>query len=366
MKKIMMSILAGVSILSACQQTPGYKVTGTILGAEEGDTVRIVQFKGWDIVTLQETLMRKDGFTFTGRKDTADFYYISYIKNGLPAGSTQFILENGNIHIKMDPNVFTYDIKGTPINETWCAFHNENERLCEKTMAFYHALNDTVHPLDSITAKQKQAEMEALDKKINDYRLQVCRENIQNPIGVYCLLAYMKGFDNQTVEELLDQIPTIYQTEEVAAIKQGIANKKKTQVGEPFIDFTLKTPEGENLSIAEVANANKITLIDFWASWCGPCRAEMPSVKASYEKYHEKGFEIIGVSLDNDEEAWKKAISTLELKWPQVSDLKGWECEGAALYGVRSIPATFLIQNGKIVARDFRAEELEELLKEML
>ena len=366
MKTFTIAALTCLVAVSACQQTPGYKVTGNIIGAQDGDTVTLLKFVGWEPDTLDQTVIKNGEFTFTGRQDTADFRYISYIKDGEPKGGSQFILENGNIQINIDLKSFTLDVKGTPTNETWCAFYNEDEKIIGKSMELYRALNDTVHPLDSVTARQKQTEMEALDKKALEGRIQFCKDNIRNVAGVYSLLSYMKDFEEGTVAQLLEQAPAIYYTEDIAFIKEELANKKKTAVGQPLIDFSLNSPDGKSLSIAEIANANKVTLIDFWASWCGPCRAEIPSVKAAYEKYHKKGFEIIGVSLDNSEDAWKKAIESLKLTWPQMSDLKGWECAGAIQYGVRSIPATFLIQNGKIIARDLRGEEIEKKLEEIL
>lgn len=367
MRTFTIAALTCLSVISACQQTPGYKITGNITGAQDGDTVMLLKFVGWNPDTLAQTVIKNNEFTFTGRQDTADIRYISYIKNGEGKAGSQLFLENGDIQINIDPKSFTLDVKGTPTNEAWCAFYNEDEKRCGKSLDLYRALNDTVHPLDSITAKQKQTEMEALDKETLKHRIQFCKDNIQNVAGVYTLLfSYMKDFEEETVAQLLEQAPSIYFSEDIAFIKEEFANKKKTAVGQPFIDFSLNTPDGKSLSIAEIANANKVIMIDFWASWCGPCRAEMPSVKAAYEKYHQKGFEIIGVSLDNSEDAWKKAIESLGLTWPQISDLKGWECAGAMQYGVRSIPATFLIQNGKIIAKDLRGEEIEKKLEEIL
>ena len=137
-------------------------------------------------------------------------------------------------------------------------------------------------------------------------------------------------------------------------------------MGQDFKDIKAATPDGGELSVGEVAANAKVLLIDFWASWCGPCRAEMPNVKAAYEKFHPQGFEIIGVSLDSDGEAWKKAIADLGMTWPQISDLQGWDCEGASTYAVRAIPATVLIKDGKIVARDLRGDKLAEKVEELL
>ena len=141
----------------------------------------------------------------------------------------------------------------------------------------------------------------------------------------------------------------------------------ETSVGKQYKDFEMADVDGNMHKISEYVAANKVTFIDFWASWCGPCRAEMPAVKAAYDEYKAKGFGIVGVSLDNNKEAWVKAIADLGIEWPQLSDLKGWGCEGAKLYGVNSIPATVLVaQDGTILARNLRGEDIKAKLAELL
>ena len=108
-------------------------------------------------------------------------------------------------------------------------------------------------------------------------------------------------------------------------------------------------------------------MIDFWASWCGPCKREMPTVVEAYDMYKNKGFGVVGVSLDNNAESWKQAIKEWNITWPQMSDLKGWQCEGASLYGVRAIPATVLVdQQGTIIARNLRGAALMKKLGELM
>ncbi len=154
-------------------------------------------------------------------------------------------------------------------------------------------------------------------------------------------------------------------TEETAATTEKTA--EGTEVGCKFIDIRLSGIYGVPISVSEYVTKNKYTLVDFWASWCGPCRAEMPTIVKAYADYHGRGFEVVGVSLDNKRDPWLDAIEQLNMTWPQMSDLKGWECEGARLYNVRSIPASVLIdQQGIIVAKDLRGEDLLQKLEELM
>ncbi|GBU07924.1 hypothetical protein AwDysgo_12550 [Bacteroidales bacterium] len=126
-----------------------------------------------------------------------------------------------------------------------------------------------------------------------------------------------------------------------------------------------ENPKGETISLMEIASKHKLVLIDFWASWCGPCRRENPHVVKLYNQYKDKGFTVFGVSLDNKQEAWEEAIKKDQLDWYHVSDLLGWKSKLSAPYGVSGIPATFVIDsNGVLIAKNLRGKELEDFLKE--
>lgn len=147
---------------------------------------------------------------------------------------------------------------------------------------------------------------------------------------------------------------------------QQIEVERKTAIGSQAPDITLPDPEGNPRSLSSLKG--KVVLVDFWASWCGPCRKENPNVVKAYTKYHDKGFEVFSVSLDKDRESWLKAIAADKLSWPNhVSDLKYWKSAGAAVYGVSSIPFAVLIdKEGKIVAKKLRGDALENKLEELL
>ena len=148
--------------------------------------------------------------------------------------------------------------------------------------------------------------------------------------------------------------------------KELSASVQQQEGDKMYIDMTIPDMDGQQRSLSEWVGKGQYVMLDFWASWCGPCRMEMPNVVANYAKYHEKGFEIIGISFDREAEAWKNGVKRLGMTWPQLSDLGGWRSGAVRVYGVRSIPASILFDGtGKVVAVNLRGELLGEKLKEI-
>ena len=204
-------------------------------------------------------------------------------------------------------------------------------------------------------------------------------ENPKSYISLFFIQQYFGDpkFDAARATKMYENLdPTLKKTREGKSIKKSLdevktaenkvgSNPTAVEIGTAAPDFSAPSPEGKNISLK--SSLGKLTLIDFWASWCGPCRKENPNVVALYKDFHAKGLNIIGVSLDEKADKWKEAIAKDQLTWTHISNLKGWEDPIARMYHVDGIPATFLLdENGVVIARDLRGSELRAKVASIL
>ena len=208
--------------------------------------------------------------------------------------------------------------------------------------------------LDSVSIKQLK-----LVKRI-------IRDNKRNNIPVSYINSAMYELGYEGLKEALDPKASYYNNPALDKAKALLASYEKRAPGIKFHELTMKDMTGKEVKLSQWVGKGNYVLVDFWASWCGPCRQEMPNVVANYEQYHKKGFEVVGVSFDQKQEAWINAVQQLGMRWPQMSDLKGWQCAASDIYGIRSIPSSILVDpQGTIIAIDLRGDALGKKLAEI-
>lgn len=308
-----------------------------------------------DTITLTD-----NKFTFEKTVDTVDVYSFYYVNEERPY-QRFFVMEPGTITFNIGD---TITIGGTELNNKLQAFMDSTESLGARMQQTYQELMaDTL-----LSNEEKGQRMQVLIDEENEFTMQTLKANNDNAIGYFLTILKAGDIEDAECEEIISAMPAeLSSRPAIAKLKKDLEEKKLTAVGQPFTDFTVPGIEGNSIALSDIVKNNKLTLVDFWASWCGPCRADMPEVVELYKAYHEKGLEILGVSLDNDGEAWKTAVKDMKMTWPQGSHLISWECPARKAYKVNAIPHTVLInQEGKIVSRGLRGAELAEFIKSQL
>lgn len=367
MKKLV--IAAGLALSGlAMNAANGYHVTGTAAGVEEGDTVLLCEMQGFfSMVPLDTTTVKNGKFEFTGDFNGATTRFIVPVHKGKTVAMADFLLENADIDITIsnDPNV-------RPVVKTEGA-SNKLQTEYEALMAPYDKEMEKPWSIvtDSLASKEDKVKAQAVVDSINDIKASLAKvftvAHIPSAYSDYLYVMNRETFTDKEaaiIEKKMEEGHHYYYFQQMLDERKA---EMATAVGQQYTDLAMPNPKGKTIRVSDYVKKNKYTLIDFWASWCGPCRAEMPTVVKAYNLYHKKGFEVVGVSFDSNKAAWVKAIAQLKLSWPHMSDLKGWGCAASAVYNVKGIPANVLVDSqGVIVAKNLRGENLlNELAKLM-
>ena len=347
----------------SCQQQPSYKVE---INFSDKPTGMLYLMKEIDKkpTAVDSIDLSNENIVFTGQVETPELYYL---KLNDQKKMLRLFLENSKIDILMNPDsVDKAEVTGSVTHYLYKQFVTEANKFDVKHRALYSDYQKMITANDEAGVKLLEEKMEEVYNQQQTYIKSFVDSNPESVVSLYIVRWYLiYELDYQGLNDILAKIPTPVATTTIYnVLKERLAILEKVQVGKQAIDFSMEDPDGKQVSLNDFRG--KYLLIDFWASWCAPCRIANHDLVETYKKYNELGFEILGVSLDKNREYWLEAIQADNLTWKHVSDLKGWENAVGQLYGVNSIPHTFLVdKEGVIIGNRLSHEELEAKLSEI-
>ena len=367
MKKYFFTALL-FGILIACNTTPdGFKLEGTLSGEVDNGTQ--VFLKKTDdanqLIEVDTTTIENGKYTFTGTSALPELHYllINKVRGNIPV-----VLENGSIDVNAQKDSLAFaKMKGTLQNDLFADFLEESRSLAQRARSMSDEMRNATAQQDTASMTSLRDEYFELQEEARTFEIKFAKEHPEALISALIIEKVLatKGLPENEIKELYEALtPTIKETVVGQRIKDKLDKLVNTSIGSKAPNFTAPTPAGDELALNDVLG--KVTIVDFWAAWCKPCRAENPNVVQVYNKYHDKGLNILGVSLDRRAEDWTKAIEDDGLVWNHVSNIQYFD-EIAELYNVKAIPATFILdENGVIIAKDLRGAALENKISELL
>lgn len=365
MKKILYLFIISLLAVS-CTTEPKYVIDGTIDGAD-GGVVLLQQRTADGITILDSAVINKGIFKMEG--------FIAYpqmvtltIKD--KQGRLSFFLENSRISITGHADsLFRASVTGSSTQSEFETYTASLEEMNAKMEEAYNNYNQAKKEGNKALMDSIEKDYDALDSQQVLINKDFIKNNPKSFVTPLILNEVALSLDATELETLLNGVDTtLNKVNMVKDLRQRVELMKAVAIGQKAPDFTVNDVNGNPVSLySKIGGKNKLLLVDFWASWCGPCRQENPNVVKIWKEYNKKGFDVFGVSLDFEGDAWKKAIVDDQLTWTHVSDIKGWRCEPARLYAVNSIPANFLLdENGIIIGHNLRGESLGAKVKEIL
>lgn len=357
-KTLLLSAFAALTLPMIGQQVK-YNVSGTFAG--NGQKVYLIDRLSEKIIDSVSVANGQFVFNGTAAKDA-----FMAVRAGKSRWETPFFNDGTPVIININDST----LKGSAVNERLTKYDLEME-------APNRAFNEKVSKLTSEAFSAQQNELLAEYNKIQNDQIALANKIFADERNTLIPLAFAQlyFFDNgwEAYDELVAKKVSFASHPYLKKAKDDVEKVLKPKdspqtafIGQQYTDFEMADTDGKMHRISELVGKGKWVLVDFWASWCAPCRAEMPNVLEAYKKYHAKGFEIVGVSLDQKKEAWVKGIGQLQMPWLQISDLKGWKCAAVPVYKIEGIPDNILIDpQGKIVDRALRGKMLQNRLRKI-
>jgi len=351
------------------QNNGGFLIKGTIKGITQKVAILERRKDGnWEKIDSCSIDTVKGKFEFKGKLEAPELLYISFGK-GLMA---RLFVENTEIELSADSvRQLNPKITGSKSQDEFRDFNDKSDTINKDLIALGKQYSAAQKSGDTILMKKLDDDYtklsEVIEKKDREFSVNFVKTNTKSFVAPYFLLNKLSyEMELGQMDSLTNAFDTsLNKSVYVKALKERIDILKKVAIGQPAPDFTMNDSLGNPVKLSSLFG--KYLLIDFWASWCGPCRRENPNVVAAFKEFSKKGFDILGVSLDKEKSKWTTAIKKDNLSWHHVSDLQFWKNAAAKQYGINSIPSNVLLdKKGIIIAKNLRGEELIKKLKELL
>lgn len=361
MKKYVFIFMVLALGLAACNEdAKTFKVNVGLTNGNE-KTVYLQKFVDNQPVAIDSAVIKNDLAVLTAPVDDPEILYALKVKG--KRGSMPFFADNKDVAFVGDMNnPQAVKIMASETQAELDAYNSQLNEFDEQIRDLYAVMQQAFSNNDTILMDSLNKVGTALMEQQDNYRDEYVKSHSDSFLAHYILDQNKQDYPLDELKAMVANFTTesIYKTD----LNDYIAKQERLDVGQPFIDFTLMTKDDTELVLSELIPQNKLTLVDFWASWCGPCRHENPVVKAAYEQFHALGFDVVGVSVDQDEAAWLQAVEEDQLPWTQVRDSENKASEAYMIY---YIPSNFLFdQEGTMVAKGLRGEDLAAKLAEIL
>lgn len=363
MKKYLVLIL-GVALFACTQKQTGFKIDVQLDGAE--GKILLEKRGSGEWISVDTADIVEGVAVLEGEVGMPGDYYLSVVGQ---RPKTIIFVENVKMSVtgKAD-SLNNVVVTGSPTHDQYAVLNKQISEVSEKYMALYQESRAAIAAGDTAKGKGIMVEVEKMYESTNTMREDFVKNNPASYVTPFLLSQIQYGKEVEELEAMVNALdPKLDSIPSILLLKEQIVKLKKVSVGQIAPDFTQNDVNGTPVKFSDIYSQNDLTLLDFWAAWCGPCRAENPNVVAVYNEFNKKGFTVFGVSLDREKEDWLKAISDDKLAWTQVSDLAYWQNEAAQMYAIQSIPSSLLVdRTGKIVAKNKRGDELRAFVAETL